>query len=135
MHTTLLRSTNWASCIRGKGKYREAEGLYKRALVIREKALGASHPDVAQPSITWVCVIRAQGKYSEAEGLYKRALAIREKRSVRTIPTWRQTLNNLANVYRDARQVQRGGGALQARVGDQGKGSRCEPPDVGADPQ
>src|SRR5262245_41690254 len=31
-----------------EGKYSEAEGLYKRALAIREKALGASHPDVAQ---------------------------------------------------------------------------------------
>jgi Tetratricopeptide repeat len=31
-----------------QGKYSEAEGLYKRALVIREKALGATHPDVGQ---------------------------------------------------------------------------------------
>ena len=31
-----------------QGKYADAEGLYKRALAIREKALGASHPDVAQ---------------------------------------------------------------------------------------
>src|SRR5215510_1141952 len=30
-----------------EGKYSEAEGLYKRALAIREKALGANHPDVA----------------------------------------------------------------------------------------
>src|SRR6516225_1904101 len=27
-----------------EGKYSEAEGLFKRALAIREKALGASHP-------------------------------------------------------------------------------------------
>jgi hypothetical protein len=31
-----------------QGKYAEAEGLLKRALLIREKALGASHPDVGQ---------------------------------------------------------------------------------------
>ena len=29
-----------------QGKYSEAEGLHKRALAIREKALGANHPDV-----------------------------------------------------------------------------------------
>src|SRR5262245_12573769 len=33
---------------RAQGKYGEAEGLFKRALVIREQALGASHPGVAQ---------------------------------------------------------------------------------------
>ena len=36
-----------------QGKYADAEGLYKRALAIREKALGADHPDVAEPSTTW----------------------------------------------------------------------------------
>ena len=34
--------------VQAQGKYTEAEGLYKRALAIREKALGASHPDVGQ---------------------------------------------------------------------------------------
>ena len=31
-----------------QGKYSEAEGLHKRALAIRETALGANHPDVGQ---------------------------------------------------------------------------------------
>ena len=31
-----------------QGKYSEAEGLHKRALAIREKALGANHLDVGQ---------------------------------------------------------------------------------------
>jgi tetratricopeptide (TPR) repeat protein len=31
-----------------QGKYTEAEGLHKRALAIREKALGANHSDVGQ---------------------------------------------------------------------------------------
>ena len=31
-----------------QGKYEEAEPLFKRSLAIREKALGAEHPDVAQ---------------------------------------------------------------------------------------
>jgi tetratricopeptide (TPR) repeat protein len=30
-----------------QGKYSEAEGLHKRALAVREQALGTSHPDVA----------------------------------------------------------------------------------------
>jgi tetratricopeptide (TPR) repeat protein len=64
---------------RAQGKYGEAEGLFKRALVIREKALGATHSDVGQTLNNLALVYRDQGKYSEAEGLYKRALAIREK--------------------------------------------------------
>src|SRR5262245_17628056 len=61
-----------------QGKHSEAEGLYKRALAIREKALGAGHPLVGQTLNNLGLVYRAQAKYTEAEGLYKRALAIRE---------------------------------------------------------
>jgi tetratricopeptide (TPR) repeat protein len=34
--------------VQAQGKYTDAEGLFKRALTIRENALGASHPDVGQ---------------------------------------------------------------------------------------
>ena len=70
---------NLALAYRAQGKYAEAEGLLERALAIREKALGASHPDVGQTLTNLANLYRDQGKYSEAEGLYKRALAIREK--------------------------------------------------------
>jgi tetratricopeptide (TPR) repeat protein len=83
-----------------QGKYSEAEGLFKRALVIREKALGASHPDVAQTLNDLALVYRTQGKYSEAEELFKRALVIREKALGASHPDVGQTLNNLALVYR-----------------------------------
>jgi tetratricopeptide (TPR) repeat protein len=39
---------NQANAYQSQGKYAEAEELYKRALAFLEKALGASHPDVAQ---------------------------------------------------------------------------------------
>src|SRR6476660_8019771 len=35
-----------AIVVQAQGKYGEAEGLYKRALAIREKTLGANHSDV-----------------------------------------------------------------------------------------
>jgi tetratricopeptide (TPR) repeat protein len=62
-----------------QGKYSEAEGLYKRALVIREKVLGANHPDVGQTLNNLALVYVAQAKYTEAAGLFERALAIRGK--------------------------------------------------------
>ena len=116
-------------------KYPEAEGLLKRALVIREKALGANHPDVAQTLNILASLYRAQGKYSEAEGLYKRALAIREKALGANHPDVGQTLNNLALVYRAQGKYSGGRGALQTRVGDPGKGARCEPSRRGREPQ
>jgi tetratricopeptide (TPR) repeat protein len=45
-----------------QGKYTDAEGLYKRALVIRERALGANHPDIGQSLNNLGYVYRAQGK-------------------------------------------------------------------------
>ena len=38
---------NLAELYQDQGRYGEAEPLYKRALAIREKALGPEHPDVA----------------------------------------------------------------------------------------
>ena len=37
---------NLGEVYRAQGRYAEAEPLYKRALAIREKALGPEHPDV-----------------------------------------------------------------------------------------
>ena len=65
-----------------EGRYAEAEPLYKRALAIREKALGPDHPDyflVAQSLNKLAAFYGHQGRYAEAEPLYKRALAIFEK--------------------------------------------------------
>jgi len=50
-----------------------------RALAIREKRLGAEHPDTAQSLNNLAELYRSQGKYEQAEPLYQRALAIIEK--------------------------------------------------------
>jgi tetratricopeptide (TPR) repeat protein len=64
---------------KNQANYVEAEGLFKRALAIQEKNLGANQPDVAFVLYSLANVFMEQGKYAEAEGLYNRALAIREK--------------------------------------------------------
>jgi tetratricopeptide (TPR) repeat protein len=88
-----------ANAYRVLGKYSEAEGLFKRALVIREKTLGADHPVVADTLNDLANVYLGQGKYSEAEGLYKRTLAIREQTNGEGHPLVGQALNSLALVY------------------------------------
>ena len=94
------RSTTWPSCIASQGRYAEAEPLYKRALAIREKALGPDHPDVGTALNNLAALYRAQGRYAEAEPLYKRALAIREKALGPDHPDVGTSLNNLAALYR-----------------------------------
>ena len=105
---------NLAAVYAGQGKYGEAEGLFQRALAIREKALGRDHPDVAQTLNNLAAVYARQGRYGEAEGLYQRALAINEKALGRDHPDVAANLHNLAIVYADQGQVRRGGGALPA---------------------
>ncbi len=82
-----------------QGKYADAEGLYKRALTIFEKALGAGHPSVGASFNNLAIVYTEQGKYEDAERLHKRALAIREKALGTEHRDVAQTLHNLANVY------------------------------------
>ena len=62
----------------GQGRYAEAEPLHKRALSIREKALGPKHADLATSLNDLAELYRAQGHYADAELLFKRALAIWE---------------------------------------------------------
>jgi CHAT domain-containing protein/Tfp pilus assembly protein PilF len=84
-----------------QGKYGEAEGLYQRALAIREKALGRDHLEVANSLIGLAFVYRDQGRYGEAEGVYQRALAIKEKALGRDHHDVANPLIGLATVYRD----------------------------------
>jgi tetratricopeptide (TPR) repeat protein len=60
------------------GRYADAEPLYKLSLVIREKALGPDHPDVAVSLNNVAGLYSKQGHYAEAEPLYNRSLAIKE---------------------------------------------------------
>ena len=59
--------------------YAEAEPLYKRALAIREKALGLEHPDVARRLENTSALPRKTGRSDEAAALEARAKAIRAK--------------------------------------------------------
>jgi tetratricopeptide (TPR) repeat protein len=80
-------------------RYAEAEPLYKRALAVREKALGPEHPDTAQSLNNLALLYYSQGRYAEAEPLCKRALAVREKALGPEHPDTARSLNNLANLY------------------------------------
>ena len=61
-----------------QGRYGAADPLYQRALGIRERTLGADHPDVAGTLNSIAGLRVSQGLYDDAEALHLRALRIRE---------------------------------------------------------
>jgi tetratricopeptide (TPR) repeat protein/CHAT domain-containing protein len=121
---------NLGIVVQAQGKYGEAEGLFKRALAIREKALGASHPVVARTLNNLAIVYQAQGKYGEAEGLYKRARAIREKALGASHPDVAQTLNNLATVYQAQGKYGEAEGLVKRALAIREKALGASHPDV-----
>lgn len=60
-----------------RGLYEEAHPLLQQSLVIREQALGADHPDVADSLDKLAQLCEAQWKEAQAERLYQQALDIR----------------------------------------------------------
>ena len=78
-------------------KYDEAEGLYRRAMAIREKVLGDDHPAVAHTLTNLSLLYSLQRKFAEAEGVLRRALNIQEKALGENDPTLATTLGLLAS--------------------------------------
>jgi CHAT domain-containing protein/tetratricopeptide (TPR) repeat protein len=84
----------------GEGKFREALPPAERALALRRKALGPTHPDVVESLNNVALLYQAQGEYAKAEPLLVRALYIREKVLGPAHPLVATSLNNLATLYR-----------------------------------
>jgi tetratricopeptide (TPR) repeat protein len=62
-----------------RGRFAEAEPLFRRALAIKEKALGPEHPDVARVLENHAALLRETRREAEAEKLEARARTIRAK--------------------------------------------------------
>src|SRR5207253_4044179 len=69
---------NIAAYLKDIAQYPEAEPLYQRALAIRERVLGAEHPNTAMSLNGLANLYANQGKNEQAEPFYRRALAIYE---------------------------------------------------------
>ena len=65
--------------LRLKGQYERAEPLYKRALTIREQALGEAHPQVADTLIAYSLLRHATGDTASALELLSRGASLREE--------------------------------------------------------
>lgn len=67
---------NLANCLRNQGKYPEAEQHYKRALEVRQKALGPLHADLVGIYENYAKMLRAAGREAEANKMDQHARAI-----------------------------------------------------------
>lgn len=90
---------NAGSYLHGRGRYGEAEPLFKEGLAIGEKSLGREHPDLAAGRNNLALLYSNTGRYAEAEPLFQEALAVSEKSFGREHPDVAIWLNNLANLY------------------------------------
>jgi tetratricopeptide (TPR) repeat protein len=88
-----------ANLYQSQGQYAEAEVVLKRALAMREKALGAENLDVAWSSQRLGYLFISEAKYTDAEPFLKRALEIREKVLGRNHRDVSETLRLLAEAY------------------------------------
>jgi len=76
-------------------QYLEAELLVRRALTIREEALGAEHPEVANSLNNLAALLQRRGKLPEAEQFLRRAMSILEGRLGDQHPDVARSFNNL----------------------------------------
>ncbi len=60
-----------------RGRYQEAEQLFRQVLAVRERVLGDAHPDTlaTRNEVAWM--LGKQGRYEEAEEHYRKVLAAR----------------------------------------------------------
>ena len=71
--------THFAALYFAPAKYKQAEQLYERAMLINETVYGLDHLTVATSLSGLAVLYEERGKYTKAEPLYKRALKIIEK--------------------------------------------------------
>jgi tetratricopeptide (TPR) repeat protein len=88
-----------AGVFESQGSYGKALEWYKKALTIREKALGKEHPDTAAACHDIADVYDSQGNYEKALELYEKALTIHEKVLGKEHPDTAATYNNIGIVY------------------------------------
>ena len=99
-----------------QGKYAESEPLFKRALEIKEKALGSAHPDVATSLNNLAGLYQDERKYAKAASFYQRAIKIGEKSLGEEHPDFLTYLKNYGYLLRQIRTKPRELAKIQKRL-------------------
>lgn len=87
--------------LNNEGKYGQAIPLAERVVTIREKVLGAEHPDVASALNNLATMYVGTGDFKRAARLHERALEIKQKSLGAEHVSTANSLINLAEAYRE----------------------------------
>jgi tetratricopeptide (TPR) repeat protein/transcriptional regulator with XRE-family HTH domain len=88
-----------AQYLRERGRYDQAEPLFRRALYLHEQTLGSEHPVIAHLLNSQAALYLRQGKYEQARTLHRRALSIQERTLGPKHLDIASTLNGLAHLH------------------------------------
>ena len=86
------------------GKYSEAEGFHKKALMIRQKIFGEDHTDVALSYNNLATVYSSLGEYNQVKELQEKAMEIWKKIHGEDHADVATSYNNLASAYSGLRE-------------------------------
>lgn len=89
-----------ASLYRTERKFQDAEALYRKSEALREKAFGASSPQVAKSLNDLAAIYAQQGQYDQAEPLYKHVISILDISAYKEQPQMATALENYALVLK-----------------------------------
>ena len=81
------------------GKYSQAEGFHRKALMIRKKIFDEDHTDIASSYNNLASVYSSLGEYNQAKELHEKALVIWKKINGEDHVDVATGYNNLASVY------------------------------------
>lgn len=84
--------------LRSGGLYDDALPMLRRAVALREQALGATHPDTARSYYDLASLLQSQGELHESEDFYRRALSIYLSNGGENQESVADTIDNLASV-------------------------------------
>jgi CHAT domain-containing protein/Tfp pilus assembly protein PilF len=113
-----------------QGRYGEAVSLAEEALIIRERALGPDHPDVARSLNNLADYYGAVGDYGKIEPLFQRALTILERDLGPAHPDVATLLNNLGGLSYSLGEYGKAEGFFERSLAAWEKALGPEHPDV-----
>ncbi|KZP28366.1 TPR-like protein [Athelia psychrophila] len=94
----LVMSRQVALYFRERGRYDEAEALYRQALAGLERQLGTDHLDTLRTANGLAFLYRRQGRFGQAEAMYQRVLAGQEQLGA-DHPDTLNTVHGLGSLY------------------------------------
>lgn len=95
------------------GKFEDARAILTHALAVKERSLGANHPDVAAGMNGLACVLCRSGMFAESESLHRKALSMRQRLFGDISAEVATSYTNLGSVLEAAQQFREAETAMQ----------------------